>query len=585
MATPRASLAVLLTLCAWPVPAGAEAPRRAARLEITATPPLLRLREGGSALIRFTTGGEPPIISANVGRLEGLRSLSGGLFEADYIPPAQIEPQVALITVFTSRGFGWLALPLVGARELAVPSTFVVIDRSRLEASAAGAVVVRTIALSERSRPIPGARPRLEATEGTLSPPVELEPGVFEASWDLPPGPARQARVTAHFAKAPPVSVTLERVAGPPRAVVVEVDRSTVEAGDPNDLEVTGRVVDAAGNPADVAARLVVIVGTGAAARYLPEAVVSWQAKDAVYSGRVKIPARRDGDVLELRVIAAGGLEGSRIVAFVPGAPAAIRVEPGRELLADGRSRPLRVWFVDRNGNLADAPAPPHLSAARGSMGAPARRAPGVYEVDYRSLLAADDYSDAVTARAGSVEGRASLPVHARGSALVIGPRAGFVLGSGGLASPMAGAELADWTRALRASFGLALDVQWFTFSRDDDVPAGGHTLRIHGEATFIAIDGSLGWRRPLWSGMAWLAAGGGAVHSSSTVSTAGQPDLTGSAWAPAAHGSVAWGKPWGPGIPYAELRLGWQGDAGQGPVRGSMEFLMLAVGYRFDVL
>jgi len=116
-------------------------------------------------------------------------------------------------------------------------------------------------------------------------------------------------------------------------------------------------------------------------------------------------------------------------------------------------------------------------------------------------------------------------------------------------------------------------------------VPAGGHTLRIHGEATFIAIDGSLGWRRPLWSGMAWLAAGGGAVHSSSTVSTAGQPDLTGSAWAPAAHGSVAWGKPWGPGIPYAELRLGWQGDAGQGPVRGSMEFLMLAVGYRFDVL
>jgi len=399
MATPRASLAVLLTLCAWPVPAGAEAPRRAARLEITATPPLLRLREGGSALIRFTTGGEPPIISANVGRLEGLRSLSGGLFEADYIPPAQIEPQVALITVFTSRGFGWLALPLVGARELAVPSTFVVIDRSRLEASAAGAVVVRTIALSERSRPIPGARPRLEATEGTLSQPVELEPGVFEASWDLPPGPARQARVTAHFAKAPPVSVTLERVAGPPRAVVVEVDRSTVEAGDPNDLEVTGRVVDAAGNPADVAARLVVIVGTGAAARYLPEAVVSWQAKDAVYSGRVKIPARRDGDVLELRVIAAGGLEGSRIVAFVPGAPAAIRVEPGRELLADGRSRPLRVWFVDRNGNQADAPAPPHLSAARGSMGAPARRAPGVYEVDYRSLLAADDYSDAVTAR------------------------------------------------------------------------------------------------------------------------------------------------------------------------------------------
>ena len=95
-----------------------------------------------------------------------------------------------------------------------------------------------------------GAPITLTASEGTLSPAVEVEPGVFEAHWRLEAGQVGQAHVTARRRDRPASVVTaaLERVPGPPRSIAIEVDKDQLVAGEGDELAVTARVFDVAGN-------------------------------------------------------------------------------------------------------------------------------------------------------------------------------------------------------------------------------------------------------------------------------------------------------------------------------------------------
>ena len=86
-----------------------------------------------------------------------------------------------------------------------------------------------------------------------------------------------------------------------------------------------------------------------------------------------------------------------------------------------------------------------------------------------------------------------------------------------------------------------------------------------------------------LGPGIIWVAGGGGAVRSSSTVKVSGQPDLTATEWAPAAQASLSYGVPLGPGTPFGEVQFGWQGEL-TGPLQGSLKMVTFNVGYRFDV-
>jgi hypothetical protein len=350
-------------------------------------------------------------------------------------------------------------------------------------------------------------------------------------------------------------------------------------------LKVTARVVDAGGNPTGVPTRLIVSLGSGAGARVLPDAVLEWQQTGDGYAGRVIVPQQRAGrKELELRVLATGSLQGTRVVALRAGPPKSVRIEPAEDLIADGRRQAVRVSFLDAHGNRAEDPdAPPSVTAERGAVTALARTSSGSYEAEYRSVMSAADYREVLRAQLGPLSGQTEVRVRALGAAVVLGAKGGYSLARGGSGTPAGAVELGFWTRPLAASFGVVGEARWSGFARTDTVQAGTFPLKLENRATFVGLRGTGAWRRPLLSGMAWLGAGGGYVRGWSKTSIAGQPSVGGVGWAPTLHASAGWGPRLGSGVPFAEVEAGWQGGLSTGPLRGSFESVTINVGYRFD--
>jgi hypothetical protein len=611
----------------WPLATDAGAGSTALRLSVT--PSSLRLAEGSRATLRVPCARERPVLDASVGRIDALAEIASGIYQAEYIPPNTLDPQVAIVTARCAEAFGWAPVALAGIRTVTVaasygtpvsvaveddefgpmpadatgravvrvvvppgvrfatyrrqrinlevlpqPLVYVVLDRSALDANASGVVVVRALSVDERGSPYPRAPITLSVSEGTLSRPVETEPGLVQAYWRLEPGRAREATVTARLAGTPSSAAwaVLERLAGPPRRLTIDVSRDAMVAGEGDELSVTALVTDEGGNPTDAPATLFVSD---------PGTVVGWGRVGAGrYAGSVQVPRNRSGrDELELEVVTAGALTAERTVPLLPGPARQVRVDARGELFADGRTREIHVTVLDANDNWVDGGVP-SVSAQRGEIGSPARDGPGTYRLAYRAPLGVDDFTDVILVSVDSLESAAPLHVRALGGGVALAPKIGFTMGSGGLSSLAGGGEVGLWLPSFHG-LGLVLEVRAFTFARTDTV----QRLQVKSEATFVAMEASLAWRRPGWGGMAWVGAGGGAVSSSASVSAAGQADLSEQAWAPAAHASVGWGRPLGPGIPFGEVKLGWRGDPGRGPLQGSLRSVTFGVGYRFDVL
>ena len=626
-------LAALLSLA----PTAASAQARAAPLRLTASPTSLRLAEGGRVLLRIAAEGEQPVLSTSVGRLEGLREVGSGIYEAEYIPPDSVDPAVAIVTATGPGSFGWIPIPLHGTREVVVTAphrtlvtvtvgneTFgplpadargmavlrvavppgvhfasssrnrrhdlevsergylhVALDRTSLEASGSGEVTVRTVVLDEEGAPRLKAPLTLVVSEGKLGRTTEVAPGVFESRWQLGPGALRPARITAKVAgpEGGTAAAFVTRTAGVPQGAELEVDRTTVVAGDGDELRVTGQVVDAAGHPTDAPARLVVSLGADEEARVLPDAVVEWLREGNVYTGRVQVPRQRDGQrELQVKLIGPSGIEATATVGLRSGPPRQLRFETPTSIVADGGAHELRVVMVDVYGNLAEGAGTPEVTAEVGKVGAPAERGPGVYQVDYHAPFAWEGGRDLVKAKLGELEGEEVIVLRSYGGSVVLAPKVGFTLGSGGLKSLTLAGELGLWRRSL----GLVLEGRWFRFSREDQLSA---TTQLTSEASFLGADATLAWRGPALGGIVWLGAGGGLVFVSASATAPGLPETKASTTVPAAHAVLSWGRPAGPGIPFIEVRGGWQGDPGRGPVRGSLQTVTLNLGYRFNVL
>jgi hypothetical protein len=434
-------------------------------------------------------------------------------------------------------------------------------------------VTVRALTVDERGSPHPHPSITLSASEGTLSQSVETEPGLVQARWKLEPSKVGEATVTARLAGKPhpAARAALDRVAGPPKQVTIDVSRDGIVAGDGDELEVSGLVTDEGGNPTDAPASLFANPGE----------VVKWtRVGTGRYLGLVQVPRHRAGhENLELEVVS-GSLTARRRLPLLPGPARHVSVEARDELFADGRAREIHVVVLDANDNCVDVDARPSVRAERGELGSPARNGCGRYRVAYRAPLGASDFDARIHVSVGSLRSAGSLRVRALGGGVVLAPKIGFTLGEGGLSSFGGGGEVGLWLPS-SVGLGVVLEARAFTFDRTDTVQA----LQVRSEATFVALEASLAWRRPGLGGMAWLGAGGGAVSSSATVSASGQPDLREQVWAPSAHASAGWGTPLGPGIPFGEVKLGWRGDPGRGPLRGALRSVTFSVGYRFDVL
>lgn len=621
---------LLCVMLASPVPAGAAGPG-ARSLYVTASPGALRLAEGARSTLRIVGAGELPVVAANVGRVEALREVSSGVYEAEYVPPDSLDPQIALVTALAADGFGWVPIALAGVREvevrarhgtpvsvsvegevfgpvpadgsgraivrvlvppgvraartgaqrldLGVPATslvHVVLSSGAADANAGAELTVHALAVDERGRPRARAPLSLAASDGALSPAAEVAPGLFEARWKLGKSPVGQAQVTARLRDRPAsvAAATLDRVPGAPQRIALELDRAQLVAGEGDELAVTARVLDVSGNTTEASPNIVVDPGV----------VLEWNRTGrGRYDGRVQVPRQRGGrQQLEIKVVVSRTLAVTRVVPLLPGPARQVRIEAEDGLVADGQAHDVRVSFLDRDGNRVDVEELPSVTAGRGTVARVVRQAPGVYRTQYRAPLAARDFEEVLRARAGRLEGESRLGVRALGKGVVIAPKVGYATGSGGLRSPAAGAELGLWTRQFGESLGLALEAEAYVLDRRDTLQG----MSLRSEVTFLALGASLAWRRPVGGSMLWLGAGGGAVHASSRLSgIAGQADLTARYWAALAQASVGWGWPLGRGIPFAELRLSWQADGRSGPVRGSLQALAVQLGYRFDVL
>jgi hypothetical protein len=302
--------AAVLLLAAAPAPgAGAEP-----AVTLRARPASLVLGTAARATIEIDAGGGgAPHVTTNVGRIENLRAVDAGRFEADYVPPREAYPQVAIVAAVVGERYGWTSIPLSGrgvatarsaphaavrvtiggesfgpvrtdwsgeARvqviappgerfafhrdrplDLNVPPTVhvhVAAGRLVAPADAEQRLPLYVFAVTAAGAPRAGAPVVLDVSQGTIVDRAERASGEIVATWRLAPGAAQPATATVRLADepGPKFAVTVARPGGAPARVTLVARPSRVVAGEEAPVALRVRVVDGAGNPAAAVPRI-----------------------------------------------------------------------------------------------------------------------------------------------------------------------------------------------------------------------------------------------------------------------------------------------------------------------------------------
>ncbi len=594
------ALAVLLPLVAQGAPAAR------ARIEITSEPPVVELGSGESVTLHITSA-EIPVLTASVGEVRPPWIVSQGRYDAVYVPPTEKFPQVAIIVARSGRASGWLALPLAGSGEVTVPAgpdgmasvtvgkrqfgpqragedgkavvpivvppgteyavsggkrlklvapevphLFLSVQGGEVPANLSQEIPVRVYAVTPRGQPRRASPLRLSAEPGTVSAPKEVEPGVYDATWSLPPG-SENATLTARLAGEAPVRrVTVARGEPEPQKLRIEVDRPSVAAGQ-GTLDFTLIIEDDAGRPVEgVPPRATINTGT----------FVGWtRGLPGRWVGHIALPERLDARTLII-VATAGDLMARREVALVPG-PVAELVLRGEPPSGEEHGT-ITVATLDRFGNPTDETAP-EASASLGVVGTAVKQGPGTYRFSYRPPVAATASADEITVRAGLAERVLEVPLTRQRE--VTASRSGFSLGvKGGLAlksegtGPALGAEAAYWGLGAGSQIGLVLDASYFKFSRDTTVGTPPNRLPLSSSASYLAFTLAPSWRGDFGGLRVWASVGGGLVRASSSSKLGTQPTLDESKWVPTGTAALSLGTSLFGGYPFVEARASYVG-------------------------
>jgi len=123
-------------------------------------PSPLHLGKDARAKVRVEAA-EAPTLSASAGRIENVRAAGAGSWAADYFPPDDELPQVAILTAVVQGEVAWTAIPLWGQGDAVVKTR----PRGSIRVEIAG----RTFG------------PVVADASGQAQVPVEVPPGVREA--------------------------------------------------------------------------------------------------------------------------------------------------------------------------------------------------------------------------------------------------------------------------------------------------------------------------------------------------------------------------------------------------------------------
>lgn len=494
--------AVALAAAAWTGAARAQGdvPGAGGALAIAADPPRLVLGSDGGAELRIAAPPEVLELSmtASAGRIEGLRRLPGGGFAARYQPPPERHPQVAIVTAVGRAGAavldGWLAVPLAGrgdarvrgapgaevslrigertfgparagpdgvanlpvivppgvreghqgftAVDLRVPETTLVhgaLERATAAADRPEAIRFFAYVIAPHGAARGGEAPRVEPTRGTAALRAR-EPGAFEGTWTVPPGPAGEERLAIRLEGFPASRVTLRltTLPGPAAAVAVALDRAALVAGKGEDVVVTGRALDAVGNPTAAPVVLAADWGTLQQEDAGPGAVRGVLHVAPGFEGRTRVLVR--GRVQE------GAAAGEAALQLQAGPPARAELSPEvTYAFGDEASEAvLSLALRDAWGN--PAPDTPKVTAGDGLAARVTPGEPGRWEVRIRGGAVRGVTRTRVEAEAGDARGGAELwllPPRSRQLALLGGVGALLPVGGARVGGQLlVGAEL-----------------------------------------------------------------------------------------------------------------------------------------------
>ena len=595
-------------------------------LTIASDPPRVQLGETAKARLRIEAPKEPRL-SASTGRIENLRAAGDGRWEADYLPPDDSVPQLAVISAVAAGEVAWFALPLWGqgdavvktrprarievrigderypavadetgtavvpvnvppgvgaakyglqAIDLHVPPLrllHIALDRDKARADREERLQILLFAVTADGTPRREPRFAVRASRGEVSTPRPRAPGVYEATWTIAAGPAGRAKLSAELTDAPGLAseASLELESGPAVSLRLEADRDKLVAG-AGGFTVRAVATDAAGNPSTEPLRFETTLG---------------EVRGKGPEVRVEVPPSFGG-LSELHLTARpadrAGPSAELALPLAPAEAEIARVElPARALHADGATRyPLRVLIEDKYGN-AVADARPEIVAEGGTVSLSAAPEHGAYVATYVAPLSRERTFATIAVRAGSAATRARVDLLPQLRALAFGPRVGFLTNFSGLTSPLAAFEASLRTSRWGPELAFCADVS-YALQNAGGSSAQGVTARGHTD--WIVTAAGVTWRRSAALGAtAWLGAGPQLTTIVTRTELGGLPAQTGVALVPGAYLAVGAERRFGGLFPFAEARASISKDPALPNLRGALRALAITVGYRFELL
>ncbi len=597
-----------------------------AGLTIASDPPRVQLGETARARLRIEAASEPRM-SASAGRIENLRARGDGRWEADYLPPDDSVPQLALISAAAGGEVALFTLPLWGQGDAVVKTrprakievrigeerfpaiadeagtavvpvnvppgvtaarhglqsidlhvpplrlVHVAVGRDKARADRTESLQVLLFAVASDGAPRSDARFSLRASRGEISAPRGKAPGIYEAAWTLAPGPAGRARLSAELAGTTGLAAaaTVELEPGPIASLRLEADRERLVAGGEG-FSARAVALDALGNPSAEPLQIESTLG---------------EVRGAGPEVRVEVPASFGGlTELRLRAHPSGRPEPSAEIALPlsPGEPELAEIElPRGALQADGVTRySVRVRIADRFGNpIADAR--PEVLADPEGVALPTRPEGGAYVATYQPPLSRERTFSTIAVRAGAAQARARLDLVPDIRFVALSPRVGLLTNFSGFTSPVAAFEASLRTNRWGPELAFSADVSYALQN------AGGSSAQgVVGRAHTDWIVASLGvaWRTSLApAAHAWVGAGPQLTTILTRTQVGGLPTETGTALVPGAYLAAGAEKRFGAFFPYAELRASISADPALPNLRGALRALALTLGYRFELL
>ena len=588
----------------------------------------MRLGSDARAAVRVQADAKPAI-AASVGTIEGLHRARDGIWEAQYVPPDDAIPQVAILTAAAGGEVAWLAIPLwaegdavvktrprgrisvdIGSRTfgpvvadahgnavvpvvvppgvyeahhgkrvipLEVPATrtiHVAFGEAALIADRAQTLSVYVVAVTAQGTPRSGAAVRLRTTRGNLSDLRERAPGLYQASLSLAPGVPGEVRVSASLedAKDFVAEAALSLEGGPAAKIVVSTDRERINADDPRvRLHVTAR--DVAGNPPGEDLSFEASAGQMIAA---PAGPGEWNLTLSLQ------PSFGGRDTVEVRA-RASGTSAARTLPLIPGPLESISFDrETAEAVADGAS-PLRlaVHFTDRYGNAVSG-VQSELSAGQGR--AQLEERDGTLYASYVPPLLREPGETDLALRAGSTVGRAHVTLVPNLTSAALSAKAGMLSNFSGFTTPLLGVAAALRTDRLGPHLALGIELDYAHRSQSDLVPAGGTNLLVDSSLDLLLVHLQTSWRRQLSEEIAiWIGAGPSLAAYWTRVRVADAGTRRGFATAPGLHATMGVERRVGRLVPFLEARAGWITSPGLPMLTGPLRTLSLFAGVRLE--